>query len=786
MADPKQKSQEFPAFLTRILPAWQSPQWMEAERWRRTVANQPVAMICQETIINDVIASELTIKAKDDKEEGAVQEDVDYYTDLINNAKVNGMRGFDSWVEAGGKDLLTLPIGWNNEIVRWKNGQGPLSRPHPKGHPADIVFIDGATLYPTFDKQFPMAQRVKGDVARAVFFREDEISRSVMSLRPELERWGYGMAPPEKIFLSILALFYSDRYYANLLLDTPEAGLLDLIDMEQESAEEWLSSFRELMSGIDPMKIGVLYQHQKAAEFIPFGRPPTEMMFDSVTGKYSRITHAGYGLTETDTGLGESQKTLAGSIRQERQSRRSGYAVTKEKIRVMLQKDVLPPYLEAVWVERDEEAKVQKGRAFLLDAQALAASKNAGFISPQEGQAQLVKAGHITIEVQKPEEIEAPQVPPMLPPPDNSRDREPAEAGGRGDITVQQAELGDEEISSVPRDSSKFDQMANVIRQEFAGVKNRMERPRLIRLIKSATRAMFPDVTQAFIELADTEIPLWKDERLKLWFGEKSEFDEYPDVTKASGEVLDAIDDTLNSDDWWQIQLSAVPALALIMQLAFEEGATEAGQFVHEFLYTEGLRDTPNIVGLNFQLSNPRTLAQLEQKAAQLVTRINDGTRFFMQRILVAGVDEGLASPAIAQLIRDGAGVEDILKEAGFNERVAQVVRSEVENMTAGRTNSIVNTEIAKAETDGRVIQFQQMGLTKKQWVHTGPDTPCRYCQGNIDLGMVPVDFLYETVFGPAEALGPPAHPQVDHCHIEFDEAELIGKADTLQVWTGE
>jgi hypothetical protein len=45
---------------------------------------------------------------------------------------------------------------------------------------------------------------------------------------------------------------------------------------------------------------------------------------------------------------------------------------------------------------------------------------------------------------------------------------------------------------------------------------------------------------------------------------------------------------------------------------------------------------------------------------------------------------------------------------------------------------------------------------------------------------------MYETVFGPETAKGPPAHPNVDHCHIEFDEDELIAKAGTLEVWTGE
>jgi hypothetical protein len=599
------------------------------------------------------------------------------------------------------------------------------------------------------------------------------------------------MAPPEKIFLALSLLYRGDTYYANLLLDTPEAGLLDLADMSKKSAEDWLLSFRELMTGIDPMKIPVLYEHEKPANYINFGRPPTEMMFAETTGKYSRITHAGYGLTETDTGLGDPQKTLAGSIRDERRSRRSGFSTVREKAKGLINSEILPPYLEFNWMEKDEEGQVQRGRAFLLAAQGLAKAKEAGFISEQEGQAQLVKDGHITVAVEEPEEIEPPPFPPALPPPSNGNQDElgkvPAEQGGRGDITGR-AELGDENIAAVPAGSAKFDQLAQVIREQFAGVLNRMEQPRLMKLIKAATRLMFPDVAQAFIELSETELPLWKDERLKLWFGERSAFDDLPDVVKRiEDEVLDALDDILTGDDWWKIDAKAADSIALVLRLAFEEGATGAAEVLQEFLYTEGLRDSPSIIGLNFNLSNPRTLAQLETKAAQLVTRVDDGTRFFLRRIITAGVDEGLASPSIAELIREGADAEAILKEAGYTSRVVDTVRAEVGNMTENRVASIVNTEINKAESMGRLEQWTEQGLTQKRWAHTGvfgPGDPCPICQANIDLGLVPMDFEFTDVFGATQT--PPGHPGTCHCSLEFDEEELVSKADTLTIWTGE
>lgn len=969
MAEPKQKSIEIPA-LQRIVPAWITPQWMVAERWRRVVDNQPIAAICEEAIIADLQDTAFEIRAKEPKEEDKLADDIDYYKDVLNPDFFGAISGFDTvLVGLGAQDMLRIPMGGNFEVIRYLDGMGPLSQPHQKGHVYKLVYVDGSTLSPTFDKQYPIMQQIPDDASRRIFFQPDEIMRLVQKPRTEMKKWGYQLAPPEKIYLAILSLYRGDAYYANLLLDTPEAGILDLGDMSQDSATAWLQSFRELMTGIDPFKIPVLYEHTKEAKYINFGRPPTEMMFADVTAKYSRITHAGYGLTETDTGLGDPQRTLAGSIRDERRSRRSGFGRARETIRTALNRDVLPDYLEFVWVENDPESQTQKGRAFLVTAQALKAAKEAGFLTKEEGQAQLVKDGLITVEVELPEEDPEPPktLPPQLMPPDIAN-RVPPSEGGRGDVTgkglitkhkwdyactqidvpseiikairllgkqideadihsegleeyphitikfgllsdeadpirqiaaqfqpftvttgktslfenedfdvlkieiegnelrrlnqaiadtgsisthpsyhphitigylksgtgkkyldltlppksilvdvitlrrmdyglvkiplgaIYKAELGSEAITAVPKDSDHYDQLATIFRQAFNGVTARMGDAQIMRLVKVATRSMFPDVTQAFLNLADfqdnlegsdfhefeldTEIEMWRAERLKAWFGEASEFDFHPDALKANGQTLDDIEKSLNEVDWWKIEKSYGPSAAVILQMAFSEGAKTAAEMVQEFLYTEGLRDQPSIIGLSFNLKNKRTIKMLEKAAAEMVQQVNNGTKFYLKRIITAGVDEGLSSPAIAQMIREGADVETVLSQAGYRQQVIDTVKAEVSNMTRNRTNSIVNTEINKAESEGRRLQWRSMGLTKKAWVHTGPDTPCRYCQANIDRGFIDIDMPFKGVFG--EIQGPPAHPQVDHCHIGFDEAELMDKAGELEIWTGE
>jgi len=793
--NPKQRSLELPPYLTRILPLWQSPQWLEAERWRQVVANQPVAMNCRIALVADILSSQFEIRARDSAEEDALADEIDWYTDVVLNPQLpGGLSGFDNIIDQFCQDLLTLPIGGNLEPIRFPDGQGQFSTPHGNGgHVARLVYIDGATLWPTYDYDWPIMQRLKEDPTSPVFFKRSEIARAVMSPRTEIQRWGFGMPPPEAVYLGLLSLYHGDRYYASLLVDTPEAGILDLIDMSKDTAKEWASSFSDIMSGIDPMKIGLIYEHLSAAKWIPFGRPPTDLILDKQMLRYSQITTAGYGLTIADIGLGDPQKTLAGTIRDERRSRRSGFGALKEKVRTLINSKILPQSLEFIWIGVDEETKVQQGRAFLLIAQALEKAKTAGLIDAETGLDELKRAGHISPGAELPEPA---IVPPQLMPGQNGDgaaqdelDQVPASEGGREKaLAVKALELGDERIAAVPKDSSNFDKMAGLMKGGFADIVRKMGEPEIMRLVKAATRALFPVVDKAIVELSDAELPEWYEERLKAWFDEPSEFDALPDVKKANGKLLGELDDLLDKDDWWKFDVET-PNISFLLKMAFEEGATTAAEQAQAFLYTEGLRDSPNVIGLNFNLTNPATLAELERDAAIMVRQVDKGTRFFLKRIITSSVEEGLSSPSIAELIREGAGVEEILKTEGYTSRVLKQVKREVGGMSKGRANSIVNTEINRAESTGRLKEWEEMGLTRKSWNHsggTGPGDPCPVCEGNISQGLVEMGFLYDSVFGDASILTPPAHPTVDHCHLEFDEQEMLDKADTLNIWLGD
>ena len=380
-----QRSQE-PLYLNRILPQWRNPEWLEGEIWRAVVAQQPVAVDCRDTLISTVVNLDWTIEAKDPNTRDELDEEIKYYIRFLTD---NEEFDYVEHVEWIGKDYLDLPFGGATEVGRENND--------PNGRVVWLALLDGATLFPTLNYDYPVGQQVAG--INPVYFPYYGINRIYMSPKTSFLRKGWGCAPPEKIYLAIQLLNRGDVYYANLLLDTPQVGILDLIDMSKDSAEAWIDSWATLLKGVDPFKIPVLYEHEKKAEFISFTRPPTELMFDKATAKYETLTTAAYGMSPSDIGISATSSggdTLAGSIRQERKTRQTGRALFKKKLNLYFNR-LLPDYLNFKFIDMDDELNVAIGRARLATATAMQIFLQNKVIVPNEARQQVISDGLFTI-----------------------------------------------------------------------------------------------------------------------------------------------------------------------------------------------------------------------------------------------------------------------------------------------------------------------------------------------------------------------------------------------------
>lgn len=546
-----QRSLDEPLYLIRPFFNWTQPTWVTSEMWRRVVQSQQICMLCRETLIGNILSLDWKIEARDSTKRDELKDQIDYYTKFF---EYTGDYDYSEIIEWLGVDLLDLPFGSAAEVGREGDNED--------GKVLWLELLDGGTMYPTLNKDWPIGQYVPEANTNPVFFPAHAINRMYFSPRTEIKRKGWGMAPPEKIWVALNLLSTGDTYYAKLLSDTPDAGILDLIDMDKESATSWVEGWRQLLSGVDPQKIPVLYEHTQAAEWIPFTRNPTDIQYNEAISRYTTILTAGYGMTPSDIGMGGAQNggnTMAGNMRDERKSKRNGYARTKRKFTEFFNR-LLPADLRFKFIDMDDELMVAVGRARLASATAMASMVSGNLFTEAEMRQQAVADGYITVSV--PEElppelqkkIDQKQAMAQLPfggkppfggggkPVPGNKDKKPAErpsmlgrpvspsSGGWGETAARSDAMQTWADHILSSDDKYFQRLAHL-----------------------AYSAVVADVVGMYNALEDqTQIPAWaRNHEEVLWTG-KSDVD-LPDLTQTVlGIVKPNLIADLNKDLWWR------------------------------------------------------------------------------------------------------------------------------------------------------------------------------------------------------------------------------------------
>lgn len=415
------------AYFTRMIPGWSQPSILNPGQWRAWVASQPVATTCKETMISNISDLDWKITPRKSDMRDELKGTIEYYERFFRNGGYSGLDwvGFLEWFIT---DLNDLPFGTGWELGRkgdTENGRVMWLEP-----------LDGGTLYPTNNKDTPVIQYYNGYYAS---FPKHAIARAYMSPRPEIERKGWGVAPPEKVFLAMEMLARGDRYYANLLLDIPPAGVFDLGDITWEDANTWIESFRTFTQGgtADGFKIPVLAEHTGKVQFIPLGKAPNDIMYDRITLKYAALVAAAYGMSLSDIGLSAAGgDTLAGSIRSEQKTNRTGKARNKGKIKYFVE-NILPSVLQFDFIDTDGERLSMLGRARLANATAMNQYHQMGSISPGEARLQAIQDGLFTISMpEEPPKEAKPKLPLKKAPerPGSVGSPQPPSLGGDGEM----------------------------------------------------------------------------------------------------------------------------------------------------------------------------------------------------------------------------------------------------------------------------------------------------------------------------------------------------------------
>jgi len=641
-----ERNLDLPSWLNRYLPPWRQPNWYNAEMWRYIVARQPVATICRETIISSYLSLDWKVDAKDSDLRDELRSEIDYYTDFLSHT---GEYSYSEIIEWIGRDLLDLPFGGAAEIGR----QGDK----PEGKAMWIELIDGGTLFPTLNKDYPVGQALRELADKPVYFPWYVIDRVYISPRTEIMRKGWGLAPPEKIYLAIELINRGDVYYANLLLDTPEAGLLDLGDMSKMSAEAWLSGFKEMLTGIDGFKIPVIYEHQNPVSWIPFGRPPTDMLFDAITSKYASFIAAGYGLSLSDIGMGSSSSggnTLAGSIREERKSRRTGFARFKAKMGQFFN-FILPDTLEYKIIDQDEELSVAVGRSRLSNATAIGQLIELGVITPNEGRRMMIADGLVSISI--PEDIPEDEI--LQPQNEAPVDERPGMLGR----PIAPSEGGHGEI--LPRSDYFTEEIERIV-----GI----EDIRLRRLIRAAIDPIFIMTKRSFLDMDVNnagELSAWNDWHDDVIWEEVSD-DEIPEIVLSSlANAKSRLDKVMKADKWWESNLSH-ETIAIDLIDIFRSAANQKLLKKSEELYESGETD---YLDSHFEIDK-----ELEQRfvgeLTNLIDNLFENIPNIIKNCVISGTRKSLSSKINANKVAFALDTQEIISD----NTTVLLVRREIEN----------------------------------------------------------------------------------------------------------
>lgn len=394
------------AYFARFIPSWSQPSELLPNQWRGWVKSQPIAVACKDTIISNISDLDWKITPRVSDQWDELRATIEWYEKLLRHGGNTSGLDWVGFLELALNDLLDLPFGSAWEVGRKGDA--------PDGRVMWLKFIDGGTCYPTNNDDTPVYQYYNGFEA---YFPKHAIARMYMNPRTEIERSGWGIAPPERIFLAMEMIARGDRYYANLLLDIPPVGVFDMADITWDDANTWIQSFRMAVSGVgsaDSFKIPVLAEHTGDVKFIPLGKAPNDIMYDRITLKYASLVTAGYGMNLGDLGVqsaSSSGETLAGSIRGEQKTNRTGKARVKGKIKYFVE-SFLPPVLQFDFIDSDAERLSMMGRARLANATAFNQFRQMGSISPEEARLQAIQDGLFTISMpEKPPKEARPVLP---------------------------------------------------------------------------------------------------------------------------------------------------------------------------------------------------------------------------------------------------------------------------------------------------------------------------------------------------------------------------------------
>lgn len=782
--NPRQLSFDRP-YLTRetfVHPARLRPGVQDTDRWR-TVAAEPINRMARRMVQREISSLNFTIRPEDPKD--AQQRDAaDWYLNVYSD--------FRNLVTRTLKSVCELPQGgaWEVGYIRpGVYGEGE------KGTLAFVQYIDGGTLHPSISQEFPIVQVDPTESTRNVMFREDEIVRLLAWPRDEFGLEWWQESPTEASYMAIEALARIYVYSLKQLMDTPIAGILDMMDFSEEDARTWANTFREMLEGIDPIKIPILYQHEHAASWIPMGNRFEDLAITEQFKIYADLILGNYGLSVNDLRIFNHDGPKTGMAVSRKISIQQGVSFFAELVKDAVQ-STLPRFLIFEYTEPDLEDERTKSQIGAADARTI---QTFDWLDPKLKAKEAIGRGvlkHVTQdEIDK--AIDENQQVDQL----NQELANGIPTPAPGQITEGEGRVPDQLENDAKANASTGSRVFTKMRDEAEtliekalerfssrlpeskyGRKTAMADKRMDALLSRAFREVGMRLTEAkiaeYVLALRTQVPALNTQpseegmQAKSWTEFVDDLIEGALITKADDDGLRTriellLDELLSEEALYDLDADLwVEQLMEVLKLAYEDGMLATAELVQGELFKRGEVKSP-YVGISFNLIDDTVINFLRDTAAELVRNINTGTKYFLRSMITEGALQGLAVDELTRRI---------------NNDLFGLPEAEAGKLNRDRIRSIVTTELNRADTFGRLEHMKRLGIQLKRWI-TRKVEVCELCLDNEALGSVAIDYEYHDVFGPTQ--GPPGHPRTCHCQLGMDADELNNLKGKPRYWDG-
>jgi hypothetical protein len=346
--------------------------------------------------------------------------------------------------------------------------------------------------------------------------------------------------------------------------------------------------------------------------------------------------------------------------------------------------------------------------------------------------------------------------------------------GGWGDLKQEKAKLDDTVL---------LDSLDMAFKSSFDKMLSKDLESRITRLVWKAAKIFFPQALTVGKSLTREEVLIWGEWFDETLFGEPTE-DTPEVVTKALTNYMTEMESELEQEeDWWMLEL-AVGTLAALYAMAYESGLKYSASDMARHLYFRGLLSYPDLTQPFSVATNKSIQDELTRMAEETLANVNNGTKFYLSRIVLSKVKEAFTTEEVLSKIMDGATVENILSDVIFTKGLVSDILGELNLVMNSRVEVISEFELDKITNKAIVDEYNKVGLTKKAWECYGKN-PCNHCQENRKAGFVPLSFVYVSPMG--GVLRPTAHPHCE-CGLKYDGGELASLATEgkFNIWYGD